>query len=183
MAIIYVQPPQELPITLDEARIQCMLDADLTDENSLIESLIASAVDVCQRYTGRPLMSQQMRYVGGFKSCVELSPNLLSVESVAYIDQSGDEQTLASDQYYVDKASIVGGVSPIGSWPDVNRNHPQPVVIEFTAGYEQVPDSIKQCIRLLVGHWFRNRDSMGSVSDGLKYSVDSLLGSHRVLGF
>lgn len=183
MPIVYVKPAEEMPIALSEARIQCMLDADLKDEDSLIQSLIASAVDVCQRYTGRPLMSQEMCYVGNFDACVELSPNLLSVESISYIDQNGDDQSLDTSQYYVDVSSIVGNVSPIGAWPAVKSDHPQPVVITFLAGYKEVPDSIKQCIRLLVGHWFRNRDAMGSISDGLKYSVDSLLSCHRVPGY
>jgi uncharacterized phiE125 gp8 family phage protein len=160
-----------------------MLDADLIDEDPLIQSLIASAVDVCQCHTGRLLASHKMRYVGVFKPCIELGPNLISVELVKYIDQAGDERELVSGQYYVDEASIVGAVFPVGSWPSVRAGHPHPVVVEFTAGYKQVPDSIKQCIRLLVGHWFRNRDAMGSVSDGLKCSVDSLLSSYRVPGF
>jgi len=183
MPIVPVESSDELPITLSEARIQCMLDADLTDEDSLVQSLIFAAVDYCEQYTRRPLVLQKKKYVGGFDSCIELLPNLLSVESVAYVGDSGEELTLSVDQYYVDTASIVGNVSSVGSWPSVKKNHRQPVEVVFSCGYggvDAVPETIKQCIRFLVGHWFRNRDAVGSVSGELQRTVDGLLLFYKV---
>ncbi|WP_067986224.1 head-tail connector protein [Neptuniibacter pectenicola] len=185
MPIIDVTPPAEQPITLEEARIQCQIDSDITDEDDLIESYIAAATNFCESYTGRPLITQEKQYVGAFCRDIELTPNLLSVESITYIDSDGNLQTLAPSSYYIDTASVVGRVIPLEPWPKPQDNHPQPVTVNFTCGYADaaaVPESIKQCMRLLVGHFYRNREPIviAASATTLDFSVDSLLNPHRV---
>jgi uncharacterized phiE125 gp8 family phage protein len=183
MPIILVNPASEEPITLAEAKVQCQVDMDLVDEDVFIESLILSAVDFCEQYTGRTLITQEQQYLGRFTLNVELAPNLLSVEAIKYMDSKGVVQQLASDQFYITTA-VVGEVTARTSWPATYPNHPQPVEINFTCGYgtaEDVPDSIKQCIRLLVGHWFRNREMAGAVSGRILDAASSLLTPFRVV--
>lgn len=198
MPIINVTPPAEEPITLADAKIQCQIDADIVDEDSVIDSYISAATGFCENYTGRPLITQEKQYLGTFcpppprsrqyhhrLPVIELTPNLLSVESVVYIDADGDTQTLDPEAYYVDTASVVGRVIPLEAWPSVKHPHPQPVTINFTCGYGEasdVPSSIKQCMRLLVGHWYRNREATitGVSSAPLDFAVDALLNQHRV---
>jgi len=183
MPIISVNPASEEPITLAEAKIQCQVDADLTDEDAFIEELILSAVDFCEQYTGRRLITQEQKYIGRFLPRIELAPNLLSVEAIKYMDSQGVLQQLANDKFYV-MTAIVGEVQACINWPTVLTNHPQPVEISFTCGYgaaEDVPDSIKQCIRLLVGHWFRNREMGGAVTGSILDSASSLLNTFRVV--
>ena len=183
MPIISVNPASEEPITLAEAKIQCQVDKDLIDEDAFIEGLILSAVDFCEQYTGRQLITQEQKYVGKFLQCIELAPNLLSVEAIKYTDTQGVIQQLANDEFFV-AIAIVGEVQPRNNWPAVLWNHPQPVEISFTCGYgtaEDVPDGIKQCIRLLVGHWFRNRELAGAVTGNILDSASSLLNTFRVV--
>jgi len=183
MPIISVNPASEEPITLAEAKVQCQVDIDLTDEDAFIEGLILSAVDFCEQYTGRKLITQEQKYVGKFLPCIELAPNLLSVEAIKYTDTNDAIQQLVNDQFFV-SAAIVGDVRPRNNWPAVLANHPQPVEISFTCGYgapEDVPDAIKQCIRLLVGHWFRNRELAGAVTGNILDSANSLLNTYRVV--
>ncbi|MCP4597790.1 head-tail connector protein [Neptuniibacter sp.] len=185
MPIIQATPPAEEPITLAEARLQCRVDDDITEEDSLIESMIKAATEYCEQYTGRPLITQEKQYVGPFSSKLELTPNLLSVESVEYLDLSSDQQALDAADYFVDVASPVGKISPYEWWPSTKVNHPQPVTVSFTCGYgdaADVPEAIKQCIRMLVGHWFENRESvsMGQVTSEMEFSVSSLLNPYRI---
>jgi len=185
MPIINVTPPAEHPIDLDDARVQCQIDADITDEDDLIDSYIAAATSFCESYTGRPLITQEKKFIGGFCPQIELTPNLLSVESITYTDVDGDEQTLPTSSYYIDTASVVGRVIPLDAWPQVQANHPQPVTVNFTCGYgdaDAVPDNIKQCMRLLVGHFYRNREPIivGASATTLDFSVDALLNPSRV---
>lgn len=186
MPIINVTPPAEYPIELADARVQCQIDADITDENDLIDSYIAAATNFCEQYTGRPLITQEKQYIGGFCHNIELTPNLLSVESITYIDVNGDEQTLTTSSYYIDTASVIGRIIPLEPWPQVQANHPQPITISFTCGYgdaADVPESIKQCIRLLVGHFYRNREPIvvGVSAESLDFSVDALLNQYRLV--
>lgn len=39
----------------------------------------------------------------------------------------------------------------------------EPLTVSFTAGHAIVPDDITALLTLLVGHWFRNEDSVGLV--------------------
>ncbi|MCP4595755.1 head-tail connector protein [Neptuniibacter sp.] len=183
MPIIQATQPAETPISLVEARLQCQVDADITDEDTLIESLIKAATGFCEKYTGRPLITQQKKYVGCFAPELVLSPNLVSVESVKYLDSQGAQRTVDASDYFVDVASIEGQVSAYEVWPSTKANHPQPVTVSFTCGYgdaADVPEAIKQCIRLLVGHWFNNREAVGKVDGELEFSVSSLLSLYRV---
>lgn len=184
MPIIKLTPPITQPITLVEARMQCQIDSDITDEDTLIESLLGAATDFCERYTGKPAISQTKQYVGPLCEKTELSPNLLSVETVSYIDSFGVQQDLDTTQFYVDTASIVGQVYLLVPLVSVSTTHPQPASISFTCGYgsaDDVPDSFKQCIRLLVGHWFRNRETVGGVTGSIAEPVASLLNQHRLV--
>lgn len=186
MPIIIATPPAEESITLVEAKLQCQIDADIVDEDSVIDSYIGAATSTCEEFTGRPLITQEKQYIGGFSKCIELTPNLLSVESVEYIDIDGNPQTLAPAKYYIDTASVIGRIVPLEAWPSVQSAHPQPVTASFTCGYgtaDDVPDSIKQCMRMLVGHWYRNREAVivGVSAAPIDFAVDALLNPHRVV--
>lgn len=186
MPIIKVTPPAESPVDLATAKTQCQIDADIVDEDSLIEGMIKAATEYCEKSTGLPLITQEKQYIGCFSSVIELTPNLLSVESIKYVDTEGVEQTLSADQYYNDIASVVGKVIKIGTYPSTQATHPQPVTISFTCGYgdaDAVPDSIKQCILMLVGHWYRNRESVsvGTINSEMEFTTTALLNNYRLV--
>lgn len=186
MPIINITPPAEPPVSLELARQQCQIDADITDEDVLIDGMIKAAVDYCERQLGLTLITQEKQYIGCFSSVIELTPNLLSVESIKYVDTEGVEQTLSADQYYNDIASVVGKVIKIGTYPSTQATHPQPVTINFTCGYgdaDAVPDSIKQCILMLVGHWYRNRESVsvGTINSEMEFTTTALLNNYRLV--
>jgi len=184
MAFVLVTPAAELPIALEDARIQCQIDDDITDEDALIDSFIGAATDYCERYIGRPLITQEQQYLGFFSPNIELKPNLISVEAVQYYSESGDIKDLAFAEYYTDTASPIGRLCLLDRAPKVRLNHPQPVTINFICGYgsaADVPEGIKQCIRLLVGHWMRNRELGGAISGELSETAQALLNPYRLV--
>jgi uncharacterized phiE125 gp8 family phage protein len=90
-------------------------------------------------------------------------PPLQSVTSITYVDSNGDTQTLATDQYQVDALSTPGRVLPAYgvSWP-TTRCQANAVNITFVAGYglaAAVPATAKHAIKLLLSHWYENRES------------------------
>lgn len=88
---------------------------------------------------------------------------LVAVASVAYTDAAGNAQTVDPSTYTVDTSSRPGRLvlKPGQSWPQTD-NSANCVRATFTAGYSTngsaVPVILQQCILLLVGHYFENRE-------------------------
>lgn len=178
-----VEPVDE-PVTLQEARDQCRLDDDV--EDGLISEYIAAARDYAERVTGLPLMPQTVTlYADKFCGEMVLKPNLISVESVKYIDSDGVLQTITPADYTVDDKSIIGTVYPAYSkqWPAA-RCEKNAVQIEFKCGFEsraKVPDTIKSAMKLLINHWHENRSAATAGSmQSIPYGVDMLLGVNKL---
>jgi len=91
-------------------------------------------------------------------------PPLQSVTSIIYDDMNGVATTLSSTLYRVDTDSEPARLTPAYGqiWPIV-RAQTGAVRILYVAGYgaaSAVPDPIKHAIRLLVGHWYLNREAV-----------------------
>jgi len=56
MGLSLVTGPSTYPVTADEAKLHCRIDG--TDENTLVDDLIAAATDYVEQYTGRAIVSQ-----------------------------------------------------------------------------------------------------------------------------
>ncbi len=188
---VIVTPPAATPVSLVEAKAH--LRVDHADEDTLITSLIAAATAHLDGWTGilgRCLVSQTWRMAfdafPGEKIRIPLGP-VISVDSVAYTDTSGDSQTVASSGYEVDlyplEAIIKAGDA---GWPDTD-DVVNAVRIQWTAGYADaaaVPDAIKSAMLMLIGHWYEHREAVvvGTTTVELPLAVASLLRPYRRVG-
>lgn len=183
-SISVVTQPTEEPISLSEAKLHLKQDSDADD--SLISSLIVSARQYCESYVGQQLVTATRRLkldcFSGWR--IELPyPPLQSVTSVVYLDTGGNSTTLSGSDYTVDIYSMPGFVEPAYSkvWP-TTRGVSNSVTITYVAGYGAalaVPDAVKSAMKLLIGHWYENRESVnvGNTTTALEMSVDALLTS------
>ncbi len=97
-------------------------------------------------------------------SVIELRPPVQSITAITYLDAAGNLQTLASANYVLDGDSEPARVVPnlAKLWP-VTAPLPNAAKIEFVAGYTApalVPDDIKAALKLLIGNWYENRESV-----------------------
>lgn len=181
MAVAVVTPASTYPVTLAEARAHCRVDS--TDEDSLIDGLIATATDHVERYTGRSLMDQTLAFYSDDFSDEMLLPRgpVQSVSSVKYYDADGVEQTLATSVYQVDIVSDPPRVllADGQSWPTVD-DRANAVTITYVAGYEALPAAIKHAILLLIGQWHDQRSAVtSSPMIAAPHAVDALLANYR----
>ena len=139
-----VTPPTVEPITLAEAKLHCRVD--VTDDDALIDGLIATARTYCETFTGRAFVEQTLQLNlnrwPSKRAIVLPRPQLRSVTSVTYYLTDGTPVTLtAGTDYLADTDSEPGRVIlPYGkTWP-TNTLYPlNPIRIIYTAGYPVEP--------------------------------------------
>lgn len=168
--------PVGYPVTLAEAKAQCRVDG--SEEDSLINSLIAAATDHVERYTGRAILSQTWQdYFDDFSDSMALTiAPVQSVTSVQYYDAAGSLQTLSGSAYFLDTVNEPSWVvrNADVSWPDTS-DRINAVIVEYVAGYATTPPAIKHAILLMVGQLYENRES-----PDVPRAVEALLQPFRV---
>lgn len=186
MILKQVTAPSAEPVTLAEAKLHLRVDG--TDEDDYIASLITVARITCELEARRAFITQTFDL---FRECWpedELwipRPPLQSVTSLSYTDYTGNVTTLvANTDYLVDANSEPGRILPAYGkfWPTAILQPGAAIKVRFVAGYgqaAQVPATYKHAIKLLVGHYYENREEVivqaGVSAVRLPRAVDSLL--------
>lgn len=174
------------PVTLAEAKLHLKMD-DIDADDTLIEGLIAAATEHAQNYTNRIFLSSEIKQVynrfpvSGEVLRLAVTP-VISVASVVYKDEDGNNQTWSTDDYVLDLYSEPCEISEAKgiSFPTTIEER-NAVTITYTSGYgttaDDVPKSIKQAIYLLLSHFYNYRSD--TVSEK-RTAAERLLGMYRV---
>lgn len=91
---------------------------------------------------------------------------VLAISSVKYTDVNGDEQTWSASNYQANIATRPAELKPVsgGSWPSTQADTYEAVKVEYTAGYgaagSDVPEEIKDALKLILGHSYENREEV-----------------------
>jgi uncharacterized phiE125 gp8 family phage protein len=169
MALSLVTAPAAEPISTANAKAHLRVDTSADD--TLIDDLVKAARRVCERITGRALITQTWdwkldRFPAG-KFIVPLPP-LSSVTSITYTDSAGDSQTWAASKYDVDAPvgphAAHGRIAPAyGEVYPTTRDEMNAVVVRFVAGYgsagSDVPDDLIRAMHRIVADNYANREN------------------------
>src|SRR5262245_54460295 len=193
-----VTPPTETPVSLDYVKTKLRIDHDDSDDD--LEAYIAAATDLAQEFIGRALVAQEWELLLDEFPEHEIAipmPPLISIESVKYDNEEGDETTIDAADYTVDTSTGTAGAEGPG-WivPNVDAEWPTPIEAinavggRFVAGYASgnspenltagIPASIKQAITLCVKYWYDGEVPLDK-TQGLPMGVEPLLRKYRVL--
>jgi uncharacterized phiE125 gp8 family phage protein len=184
MSAILIDGPGAEPVSLAEAKAFLRLEHD--DEDGLVAALITAARLHVEAATRRLLVTQNWRIVrdrwpGGIVP-IPLAP-LQSVVGVRLFPEEGAAATVPSADYWLDAASTPARLVARRGFREPGR----PVAgieIDVVAGYgdaAEVPEPLRQAIRLLVAHWFEDRLLVGAADLLLPKTVDALIAPYRVL--
>lgn len=192
-ALQLVTPPEAEPVSLAEAKEHLRVDSP--DEDAYVSGLVAAARQLLEDVCGRQFVTATWELAldrfpcvadGHGGAIVVPRAKLTAVESIQYVAADGTTATLAADRYRVDARSEPGRITPaFGTyWPSA-LGVTAAVVVRFTAGYGAavaVPDPLKHAIKLLVGHWYENREEVvvGTIATPLPMAVGALIANHRV---
>lgn len=192
---VLVTPPAADVLTLEEVKRHCRIELLEPDENEMLEALMASVISWLDGYSGvlgRALINQTWRFKSScWPPCIYRFP-LAPVSSVVvkYQDEDDAEMTLDAENYVL----LEDALSPYIRWtsgatlPNTYDRH-EPISVEFVAGYgataDDVPDAIKQAAKMLIAHWFENREASisGTIISEVPLGPRTLLMPFRRGGF
>ena len=194
MGLKLVTGPETEPISLAEAKNQCRVDSDITEDDDLITFLIGSAREKAEEQSNLALLTQTWDLVLDTWPEEELEiplPPLQSIDSISYTLADGSVQTFDPDNYVVDTDNQPGRIA-LKSGVDWPSDELQPIAgirIRFTCGFTQAADIPKNIIlgmRLLIGHYYENREtviSTGAVPKEIPLGASALFGSLKLWSF
>ncbi len=162
---VLVTGPAATPISLTDVKTFLKLDLTDTSEDTILTMMIEAAVDYCEKYTKRDLITKTYTtYRECFKTNMEIRRSKLqSIVSISYYDNLDVLQTVSSSVYDfsndTDFSSVVLKYNQ--SWPLEVSSRPHPVIIQFTAGYgsssSSVPSMLRQALLQIVAALYTNR--------------------------
>jgi uncharacterized phiE125 gp8 family phage protein len=164
--------PTSYAVTLDEVKDALKIDRDDNSEIGYLTSLILTATQMCEAYTGLSFIAQtrtvKLDYFKRDSITLPYGP-VNSITSIAYVDEDDANQAVDDTWYSIDTQSGVSTVR-IGDdfdWPDTNRSLNN-VVITYTTGYEDaslVPEAAKQAILRRIAFMYQHRGDEKSGED------------------
>lgn len=205
-----ITAPTIEPLTVDETKLH--LRVETTDDQYLIDTLITAAREYVEHVTNRALFRQTWELALDDWPCCDYicipRPPLISVTSLKWKDTAAVETTVATTEYIVD-TEVETGVNPdplcqpgrivLGYqkvWPTTALYPASPIRLRFLAGYDvatagdqdAIPQSLKQAMLLLVGHWYEHREdvlsgNIGDLAVSIPLGVQALLANYRVAVF
>ena len=205
-----VTGPSVEPISTADAKAWLRIESGVTADDTLIDALVTAARQHVEDYCQIRLITQTVRqtldhwpgsknnldlpnegrisdYIGGDPDYVELIARpVQSVSSVTIYDDGGNSDTWNAPNYRLsipgDRARLVP--TDNAAWPSATRRS-DAVEIQYVAGYgdagSDVPDAILKAMKLLVAHWYENREAVviGTSVNELPFAVKALLAPYR----
>lgn len=182
------------PIALSEAKL--FLKVDTSDDDALIGTIISSAREYVENFTGYQLLSATYtQYLDKFpnkNTAIELLMNPVSaVTHVKYYDSDNTLQTWNTSNYDTDLKGKPARITLANNatFPTV-YDRTNAVEIKFVAGYASTsatgfPKQLLNAMYLIIGHLYENRQDVivGSIVSEMKKGADSILRQYRIFNF
>lgn len=168
-------------VTLAEAKSHLNVFHD--DDDALIQGYAAAAqarFDGPDGILGIALEAQTLEMaLDAFPAAEILLPfgPAVSVVSVAYTDADGATQTVPPEDYTLDTYSAEPWIVPYAAWP-ATMDTINAVRVRWIAG-TGCPEPIRHAIKLMVAHFYGNREAAGPKLEELPLGVYPLVMPYR----
>lgn len=174
---------------LEDLKRHVVADFDYDDEVlTMYLKAAISRLDGTDGILGRALLEQTVIQQFGCLDGMMFLPygKASEIVSVSYFDTQNEAQTLEGE--LIEKAGgsfvYLANGSQTGTY-----NRPNAVTVTYKAGWgtpDDVPDAIKQAIRLMAAHWYQFREealiSRGGNLENIPLGVSDLIAPYRRVG-
>ena len=187
MSSILLTAPALEPLSLAEAK--AFLRVETSDDDDVISALISGSRIHIEAQTRRALITQSWRIIRDAWPASGLLPlmpvPLASLDAVRIYQADGSTQSLDTSAFVLDKAAAPA-VLAFAAPPLAPGRTVAGIEVDITVGYgaaaSNVPEALRQAIRLLVAHWYENRAiaAVGQQTTVLPETVAALIAPYRV---
>ena len=188
-SLVRVTEPTVEPVSVAEAKQHLRIDADFTDDDLYVASLITAARHYVENYVDRTLLRTQLRmkldYFPVWDLPLPRPPVMADPVIVQYVpsDSSLGYALTSYTNFRTDRDATPAVIRPQwnGTWPTV-RGAENDVVISWWAGYgttgADVPVPARHAMLLILSHWYRTRESVSETRFApVPMSAETLLGT------
>lgn len=168
MRLENITTPITLPVDRNLVKDHLRIERDETAYDDDLDELIRAAAEMVEGECHVTLVSTQYRIKWDCPPCdvvrLPVWP-VISVDAIKYLDSGGTLTTLDAAEYRTELVQCPATVRPAisTSWPSTQADAIDGFRVEVTAGYAtngNVPRIYRHMIKLLVGHWFKNREAV-----------------------
>ncbi len=185
--------PTALPVDMTAIKNHLRIENDETAFDGELTDLILTAAEYVQSECHLQLITTQ--YKARWNSFprenyikVPLFP-VVTIDALQYYNNAGTLTAFTDYQteLYQSPCKVYLGTNAI--WPTPQEDKINSVVLTFTAGHGVSsvgqPYQVRHLIKLLVAHWFRNREAVltGTISKEIELAFDSIKNQIRVNEF
>jgi len=132
-----LNPPEKEPVSVNDFKVWMQGLPITVEQEPMALSLLKAGREEAERYTNRALCEQTLQLVSDLFTVVLPRPPFRELKSV--IDESGNDVT---EKYEIDNTKLLAEL----------HGEAGKVIITYTAGYEELPEKVKQAI-LLYATW------------------------------
>ena len=169
MKLETLTPPDEEPISLEEAKRFARLHLDISDDDELVESLIQSARELLESRVARRFVEATLRETRTIPRDGRVKLLRAPVAEILSVEVDGEP---------LDDLPPLQGEATLEITPPGAT-----VVITYRAGYgaaNQVPEAAKTILKMLVAHWYGRRTPTNrEAQNAVPMHVDALCDSLR----
>lgn len=186
MSSILLTAPAAEPLTLAEAR--AFLRVEHTDDDDLIAALIAGARIHVEAQTRRALITQSWRLLLDAwppSGRIDARPAPLQAVTAARVYDGEGTAHAIDTQAFVPDLGASALAFMLSAMPAPGRIAAG-IELDVSVGYgdaaADVPEPLRQAMRILVAHWYENRGLMaGGQGGALPSTLVALLSPYRML--
>jgi uncharacterized phiE125 gp8 family phage protein len=188
MSSLLLTAPAVEPLSLNEAR--AFLRVETNDDDELIAALIAGARIHVEAQTRRVLITQAWRlaldaWPGDGRVAVRPAP-LRALNAARVYDSDGNTHAIDTQAFVADQGASALVFMP-WALPAPGRIAAG-IELDVSVGYGDaainVPEALRQAVRLLVAHWYENRRLVANNTTQiapLPATISALLAPYRML--
>lgn len=143
--------------------IKSALKVDFTYDDAELLRLRDAVMSFVTSYTGVNLSVQnKTQYINWFMRTRFDEQPFAALTSVQYYNSANVLTTMTSSEYFLDRSSPPSVYLNFSNFPSVYEN--TQILVNYTAGYADLPMDMQQAIIGIVGSWYANTEGLSPIT-------------------